>query len=92
MIEKPRTPPTAEAGSQDLKVDVSAASAVPLPRAPETRPVWRRFLDAVDERMGIDALRYEVPEHANNLAWSFGGLTAVSFVTLLVSGIYLAQF
>ncbi|WP_088313027.1 cytochrome b N-terminal domain-containing protein [Kineosporia sp. R_H_3] len=42
--------------------------------------------------MGIDALRYEVPEHANNVPWSLGGLTAVSFVTLLVSGIYLAQF
>ncbi|MBL0886179.1 cytochrome b [Myceligenerans indicum] len=52
----------------------------------------RRVLDAVDERLGIDALRYPVPEHANNLAWSLGGLTLVSFLVLLVTGIYLAQF
>ncbi|QUW85827.1 cytochrome bc complex cytochrome b subunit (plasmid) [Streptomyces mirabilis] len=42
--------------------------------------------------MGIKALAYPVPEHANNLSWSLGGLTVVSFVTLLVTGIYLAQF
>ncbi|QUW85835.1 cytochrome bc complex cytochrome b subunit (plasmid) [Streptomyces mirabilis] len=41
--------------------------------------------------MGIKALAYPVPEHANNLTWSLGGLTTVCFVTLLVSGIYLAQ-
>ena len=52
----------------------------------------RRSVDAVDERLGIDALRYPVPEHANNLGWSLGGLTLVSFVVLLVTGIYLAQF
>jgi ubiquinol-cytochrome c reductase cytochrome b subunit len=50
------------------------------------------LVQAVDERLGIDALRYPVPEHANNLGWSLGGLTAVSFVILLVTGVYLAQF
>jgi len=53
---------------------------------------WGRAVDAVDERMGISALRYDVPEHANNLGWSLGGLTMVSFVTLLVTGVYIAQF
>jgi ubiquinol-cytochrome c reductase cytochrome b subunit len=52
----------------------------------------RRLVRAVDERLGIDALRYPVPEHANSLGWSLGGLTAVSFVVLLVTGVYLAQF
>jgi quinol-cytochrome oxidoreductase complex cytochrome b subunit len=33
-----------------------------------------------------------VPEHANNVAWSLGGITAVSFVVLIVTGVYLAQF
>ena len=58
------------------------------------RPVgrWRRAVDAVDERMGLKALAYEVPEHANNLAWSLGALTAISFFTLLVTGIYIAQW
>lgn len=53
---------------------------------------WRRAVDAVDERMGIRALEYPVPEHANNLGWSLGGLTATMFVVLLVTGIYLGQF
>ena len=52
----------------------------------------RRLVAAVDERLGIDALRYPVPEHANSLGWSLGGLTLVSFVALVVTGIYLAQF
>lgn len=57
------------------------------------RPGWlRRSLDVIDERLGIDALRYPVPEHANNIAWSLGGLTFVSFVVLLITGVYLAQF
>lgn len=61
--------------------------------APEARvSAWRRAVDAVDERMGIKALGYPVPEHANNLAWSLGALTAISFVTLLASGIYIAQW
>ncbi|MGC5041155.1 cytochrome b N-terminal domain-containing protein [Streptomyces sp. DT190] len=66
---------------------------------PETSPPrsarpgrLRRAVDAIDERMGIKALAYPVPEHANNLTWSLGGLTVVSFVTLLVTGIYIAQF
>ena len=54
--------------------------------------VTRRVLDAIDERMGIRALEYPVPEHANNLGWSLGALTAVSFVILLVSGVYISQW
>lgn len=58
----------------------------------ERRGWARRVVAAVDERLGIDALRYPVPEHANKLGWSLGGLTLVSFVVLLVTGVYLAQF
>jgi ubiquinol-cytochrome c reductase cytochrome b subunit len=58
----------------------------------EQRRWPRRFMAAVDERLGIDALRYPVPEHANSLGWSLGGLTLASFVALVVTGIYLAQF
>ncbi|MFD0274238.1 cytochrome bc complex cytochrome b subunit [Kitasatospora sp. NPDC127111] len=61
------------------------------PAAPRTGR-WRRMVDAVDERMGIKALAYPVPEHANNLTWSLGGVTAVAFVILLVSGIYITQY
>jgi quinol-cytochrome oxidoreductase complex cytochrome b subunit len=68
------------------------AGAAPDATRAARRPWPRRTLDAVDERMGITALRYPVPEHANNVAWSLGGITAVSFAVLLTTGVYLAQF
>jgi ubiquinol-cytochrome c reductase cytochrome b subunit len=49
-------------------------------------------LDVIDERLGISALEYPVPEHANNLAWSLGGITAASLGILIVTGIVLVQF
>lgn len=58
----------------------------------ESKTWLRKALDAIDERMGISALTYPVPEHANRIAWTLGGVTAVSFVVLLVTGIVLAQF
>jgi quinol-cytochrome oxidoreductase complex cytochrome b subunit len=51
-----------------------------------------RVVAAVDERLGLDAIRYPVPEHANNLAWSLGGLTAVCLGLLILTGVALAQF
>lgn len=56
-------------------------------------PAWpRRFLNAIDERLGIGALAYPVPAHANSLAWSLGGVTATAFGILVLSGILLVQF
>ena len=34
---------------------------------PPPRNRWGRALDTIDDRMGISALAYPVPEHANNL-------------------------
>ena len=47
---------------------------------------------AVDERLGISALRYPVPRHANRLTWSLGGVTLGAFLILVATGIILAQF
>jgi len=68
--------------------------ATPAERSESTprRSLARRALDVVDERMGIRALEYPVPEHANNLTWSLGGVTAFAFVVLLVTGVLLVQF
>lgn len=52
----------------------------------------RRFFEALDERLGLRSLAYPVPEHANKLAYSLGGLSLVAFLSLLASGIALAQF
>ena len=46
----------------------------------------------LDERLGLGGLRYPVPSHANSLAYTLGGITLVSFILLVVTGIYLAQF
>lgn len=57
------------------------------------RPGWmRRSIDVIDERLGIKALEYPVPEHANNLAWSLGGVTAAAFLVLIATGVLLVQF
>src|SRR6266540_1130982 len=58
-----------------------------LPAAPGSR-VW----GWLDDRLGIGGLRYPVPRHANSLAYTLGGITLVSFVLLVITGIYLAQF
>ncbi len=58
--------------------------------SPPTRT--RRALDVIDERLGIRALEYPVPEHGNKLAWSLGGVTAVSLLILIVTGVILVQF
>ena len=67
---------------------------IPPSSVPETRRPGRarRALDVIDERLGITALEYPVPEHANNLAWSLGGVTAASLGILIVTGVVLVQF
>lgn len=46
----------------------------------------------LDQRLGLSGIRYPVPEHANSLPYTLGGITLVSFLLLVVTGIYLAQF
>ena len=50
-----------------------------------------RTWEWLDDRLGIGGLRYPVPEHANSLAYTLGGITLVSFALLVVTGVYLAQ-
>ena len=51
-----------------------------------------RFIDALDERLGLRGLAYRVPEHANKLAYSLGGLSLAAFLSLLATGVVLTQF
>jgi hypothetical protein len=62
-----------------------------------TRPAppigWRRrALDALDERLGLKGLQYPIPAHANTLAYSLGGLTLITFVLLVATGVFLTQY
>jgi quinol-cytochrome oxidoreductase complex cytochrome b subunit len=45
-----------------------------------------------DERLGLQGIAYAVPEHANSLGYTLGGITFVGFLIQIVTGIYLAQF
>jgi ubiquinol-cytochrome c reductase cytochrome b subunit len=62
------------------------------PQAAGGRSARSRFFDALDERLGLRGLSYPVPEHANKLAYSLGGLSLAAFLALVASGIVLAQF
>lgn len=53
-----------------------------------TASVWK----ALDERFGFSDFAYPVPKHANTLPYSLGGISAVGFIVLLLSGILLAQY
>ncbi|MDE3094823.1 MAG: cytochrome b N-terminal domain-containing protein [Chloroflexota bacterium] len=46
----------------------------------------------IDQRLGLDELSYDVPRHANNILYVLGGITLVGILTLIASGIYLAQY
>ena len=60
---------------------------------PAVRHGARQRLGAwIDERFGVSGLAYPVPEHANGLAFTLGGITAGTFLLLVVTGVYLAQF
>lgn len=52
----------------------------------------RRFLQTLDERLGLSGLAYRVPEHANSLPYLLGGITLAGFIILIVTGVLLAQF
>ena len=47
---------------------------------------------AVAERLALDALDYPIPRRADRWTYMLGGLTAFFIVTLIVTGMYLAQF
>ena len=52
----------------------------------------RRLWDALDERLGLKGLQYPIPAHANTLAYSLGGLSLLSFVLMVATGVFLTQY
>lgn len=72
----------------------SAAPVVPeSARSPSARQgPGRRQLEWLDDRLGLSALRYRVPVHANTLWYTLGGITLMGIVVLVLTGIWLAQY
>ena len=71
---------------------VREPDSLPAPNTDHRQGRARKVVDVLDDRLGIKALEYPVPEHANNLAWSLGGVTAAAFGLLIVTGVLLVQF
>lgn len=46
----------------------------------------------LDDRLGLSALRYRVPVHANTIWYTLGGITFVGIIVLIVTGIWLSQY
>jgi quinol-cytochrome oxidoreductase complex cytochrome b subunit len=59
-------------------------------RTPWTAP--RRVWDWLDERLGLGALRYNIPAHANTFWYTLGGITFIGILVLVATGIWLAQY
>ncbi len=60
----------------------------PPPRVSGCRRLWRWL----DDRLGLSALAYPVPAHANTLPYTLGGITFVGFLILFLTGALLGQF
>jgi len=55
-------------------------------------PFKGRFWRFIDERLGLDALDYNLPKHGNTLPYMLGGITFFAFVILILTGIFLTFF
>jgi quinol-cytochrome oxidoreductase complex cytochrome b subunit len=64
------------------------ADILQRPAEPAPRSRGQRLWQALDERLGLSGLQYPIPEHANKLAYSLGGLSLICFVLLVATGIF----
>lgn len=76
------------ASDSDSVRNVSRTSATGA--AGQTAP--RRLWGWLDDRLGLSALRYRVPEHANTFWYTLGGITFMGIIVLAATGIWLAQY
>ena len=68
--------------SRSQSVPATGTRSGPVPR------LW----GWLDDRLGLSALRYHVPAHANTFWYTLGGITFVGIVVLIVTGVWLTQY
>ena len=77
------------------------ADRIPVPSSPgmtadqptvTARSKLREGWDWLDERLGLGALRYNIPAHANTFWYTLGGITLIGILMLVATGIWLAQY
>lgn len=57
-----------------------------------TTTARKRIWGWLVERAGLSAFTYPIPAHANRLPYTLGGISAVGFLVLALTGFWLAQF
>lgn len=58
----------------------------------DRKSVLKRVWIWLDDRLGLSALRYPVPAHANTIWYTLGGVTFVGIAVLAITGVWLAQY
>lgn len=72
--------------------DGTARSVGPATDTAERTTGLRGLWGWIESRTGISALRYAVPEHANTIWYTLGGITFMSILISVASGIWIAQY
>ena len=65
---------------------------VERPIAPPTHAAPSGVWGWLDDRVGLSALTYAVPAHANTFWYTLGGITFFGMVVLAATGVWLAQY
>jgi ubiquinol-cytochrome c reductase cytochrome b subunit len=55
-------------------------------------PAKSKLWGFLDERLGLDAMDYNIPKHGNKLPYMLGGITFFAFVILVLTGIFLTFY
>jgi len=77
--------------SEHVNAEQGAATKVATPAVAAGR--GRRGLWSwIDDRLGLSALRYAIPSHANTFWYTLGGITFVGIVVQVLTGLWLAQY
>jgi quinol-cytochrome oxidoreductase complex cytochrome b subunit len=80
--------------SEQLQAAAGASAPVVAHDQP-AQTTWagpRRVWGWLDDRLGLSALRFNVPPHANTFWYTLGGITFVGILILVATGIWLAQY
>ena len=78
------------------QVGIPVPAVMPAPRLDRTDPAKEESPSGVwgwlNDRLGLSALSYAVPAHANTLWYTLGGVTFFGIVVLAATGVWLAQY
>ena len=81
-----------DALDQEANARTPAKYDRPSVDAGQASPRAHGVLGWLDDRLGLSAIRYAVPAHANTLWYTLGGITFIGIVVLILTGVWLGQY